>query len=442
MGWRLWPRLVKLTRIEPLMQLICCQSTLSGRVEIPGSKSHTIRAVAVAALAQGHSTIKAPLESADTLAAVNAFQSLGARIERRPGIWTIEGTGGRLSTPDDVIDVRNSGTSLRIAVGAAALLTEGEALFTGDHQVRRRPIGPLAQSLNDLGASVQSTRRNGCAPLVVAGRLRGGKTSIDAVTSQYLSSLLINAPLADGDSQIDVPRLYEEPYVHMTLNWLKRGGIQLEHDRLKQFHVPGGQSYRPLDIRVAADFSSATFFLAAGALGENELLVQGLDMSDTQGDKAVIDYLRQMGARIDVGEESIRVRPGQLIGRELDLNATPDALPMMAVIGCFARGATRLVNVPQARLKETDRIAVMARELSKMGATVTELEDGLEIEQSDLRAAEVDGHDDHRVVMALAVAGTAISGETRIHSAEAVAVTFPTFVESMANLGGDLRVEE
>ena len=126
--------------------------------------------------------------------------------------------------PADVVDVRNSGTSLRVAVGSAALLHEGEALFTGDQQVRRRPIGPLAQSLNDLGASIRSTRRNGCAPLVVGGCLRGGETSIDAVTSQYLSSLLMSTPLADGESRIDVPRLFEEPYVHMTLDWLERGG--------------------------------------------------------------------------------------------------------------------------------------------------------------------------------------------------------------------------
>ena len=424
------------------MRLFCQRSRLQGSVEIPGSKSHTIRAVAIASLADGESRIEAPLASADTLAAVDAYRALGARIEQHPGLWRVGGTGGRLTAPDNGIDVRNSGATPRVAIGSAALLPGGRAVFTGDDQIRRRPIGPLAQSLNDLGASVTSTRGNGCAPLVVGGRLRGGRTSIEAVTSQYLSSLLMCTPLADGDSEIDVPLLNEQPYVHITLDWLKRGGIKLERDELRRFRVPGRQKYKTIHVGVPADFSSATFFLAAGVLGDNDVTLRGLDMSDAQGDKAVVDYLRRMGARIDVEPNGVRVQAGNLVGCELDLNATPDALPMMAVVGCFAQGRTSLVNVPQARLKETDRISVMAAELSKMGARITERPEGLDIEQSNLQAAEVDGHHDHRVVMALAVAGTAIKGQTRVRTAEAVEVTFPTFVECMTGLGADLRLEQ
>jgi len=341
-----------------------------------------------------------------------------------------------------VIDVKNSGTTLRLAVGSAALLSAGEAVFTGDDQIRRRPIGPLAHSLTDLGGRVTSTRGHGCAPIVVGGRLRGGATSIEAVTSQFLSSLLLNAPLGDGDCEIDVPLLNERPYVFITLDWLGRAGIRLQRDELRHFSVPGGQQYQAFARRVPADFSSATFFLAAGAIGENDVLVRGLDLADTQGDKAVIDYLRRMGAGLETTAEGIRVRAGSLTGCELDLNATPDALPMMAVVGCFARGRTLLVNVPQARIKETDRIAVMCRELSRMGARISERADGLVMEESQLHAAEVDGHFDHRVVMALAVAGTAVAGQTRIRTAEAVAVTFPTFVQCMTTLGGRLTLKE
>jgi len=423
------------------MQLICKKSRLHGSVDVPGSKSHTIRAVAIASLAEGESRIDAPLASADTLAAVEAYRSLGAEIEMQPTCWRVRGTGGRPAAPDNVIDVRNSGTTLRVSVGSAALLAEGAAVFTGDDQIRRRPIGPLAQSLNELGASVTSTRGNGCAPLVVAGRLRGGHTSIEAVTSQYLSSLLMCTPLADGGSEIEVPLLNEHPYVHMTLDWLTRGGIELQREELRRFRVPGGQQYRPIDVRVPADFSSATFFFGAGVLGDNDVVLRGLDMSDAQGDKAVVEYLRRMGARIDVGPAGIRVQPGKLTGCELDLNATPDALPTMAVVACFAQGRTSLVNVAQARFKETDRIAVMCAELSRMGARITEQPDGLIIEQSELHAAEVDGHHDHRVVMALAVAGTVIAGRTRVATAEAVEVTFPTFVDCMTALGADLHLE-
>jgi 3-phosphoshikimate 1-carboxyvinyltransferase len=424
------------------MNLIVGRATLRGEVEIPGSKSHTIRAVAIASLAEGESRIRAPLDSEDGLAAVRAYHALGAGIEMDPGEWRVTGTGGELRAPDNVIDVGNSGTTVRVAMGSCALLRKGVAVLTGDEQIRRRPGGPLAASLEDLGARVRSTRDNGCPPFVVEGRLRGGETSIEATTSQYVTSLLINAPLADGDSTIHVPVLNEAPYVGITLDWLERQGIVVEHDELKEFRVAGGQRFKPVDRRIPADFSSATFFLAAGAMGENEVVSVGLDMNDTQGDKAVVDYLRQMGARVTVGEDRITVAPGDLAGCEIDLNATPDALPMMAVLGCFARGTTRLVNVPQARVKETDRIAVMRQELERMGAKATELEDGLVIEESPLHGAQVSGHGDHRVVMALAVAGSMAEGQTTIHGAEAMAVTFPGFLESMRRLGAEIREGE
>jgi 3-phosphoshikimate 1-carboxyvinyltransferase len=211
-------------------------------------------------------------------------------------------------------------------------------------------------------------------------------------------------------------------------------------DDWSEFHIPGGQTYLPVDRRIPGDFSSATFFLAAGAMGDNEVYSSGLDMGDTQGDKAVVDYLKQMGAEVRIEAEGINVRAKDLVGCEIDMNATPDALPMMAVLGCFAKGTTRLVNVPQARLKETDRIAVMHQELSKMGAKITELPDGLIIEQSDLRPAEVEGHDDHRVVMSLAIAGSMLTGTTTINGCEAMNITFPTFCEALVVLGGKARV--
>lgn len=421
------------------MKFTCRKSRLCGEVTIPGSKSHTIRAVAISSLAEGESHILAPLHSYDTLAAVETYRALGAIINLKPDTWHVIGTGGILKAPDDVINVQNSGTSLRIALGSCALLKEGMAVLTGDAQIRRRPAGPLAKSLNELGASVRSTRANGCAPFVAEGRLRGGQTSIEAICSQYLTSLLINTPLSNEDTTIYVPVLNEQPYVQMTLDWLKWQGVSVEHNEMREFHIPGGQRYKTVNRRIPADFSSATFFLCAGALGENEVVLRGLDMSDSQGDKAVVDYLRQMGAEITVEKELIRVRAKNLQGVELDMNATPDALPMMAVVGCFARGTTTLANVSQARIKETDRIAVMCKELSRMGARVRELKDGLVIEESKLKGTEVHGHDDHRVVMALAVAGLACEGETVIDSAEAVGVTFPTFLEFMTALGADIK---
>ena len=424
------------------MKLVCHQSKLKGEVRIPGSKSHTIRAVAIASLAAGESRIRVPLDSNDTRAAVGAYQALGARIEVAPECWTVQGTGGELKTPEEVIDVGNSGLTLRTGMGSCALLRGGMAVLTGDDQIRRRPAGPLAASLNDLGARVRSTRGTGTAPFVVEGRLRGGDTSIEAATSQYLSALLINCPLADGDTVIHVPLLNEAPYVEITLDWVRRHGVHVEQDALREFRIPGGQHYRPVDRGIPADWSSATFFLGAGGLNGGDIVLRGMDVTDTQGDKAVVDYLREMGATITVTDDEIRVRAAGLVGGEFDLNATPDALPMMAVLGCFAEGETRLVNVPQARIKETDRIAVMAGELRKLGGRVEELEDGIIVHESRLHGAEVDGQGDHRIVMALAVAGCAIAGATVVHGAEAAAVTYPEFAEHMRSLGASIEVVE
>jgi 3-phosphoshikimate 1-carboxyvinyltransferase len=187
---------------------------------------------------------------------------------------------------------------------------------------------------------------------------------------------------------------------------------------------------------IPSDFSSATFFLAAGALPGNSVECLGLDMTDTQGDKAVVDYLRAMNATVVMDGDSVRVEGGSLRGCEIDMNATPDALPMMAVLACFAEGTTLLANVPQARLKETDRIHVMRTELEKMGGCVTELPDGLVIEKSTLHGAHVEGHGDHRVIMALGIAGTQTEGTTTIHGADAVDVTYPGFAEALRVLGG------
>jgi len=411
-------------------------------VAIPGSKSHTIRAVAIASLAQGRSVIRQPLDSADARAAVRAYTALGATIDTsNDDAWHVTGTGGNVAAPSGGIDVANSGTSLNISVGSAALITEGIVRFTGDAQIQRRPAGPIMGALNDLGANIVSDNNNDCPPLTVRGTLRGGRTTLEAPNSQYLTSLLINCPLAEGDSEIELSLLYERPYVRMTLDWLAHCGIRVEYETFDRFVIPGGQKYMPIDRAVPADFSSATFFLAAGAIGDNDVTSIGLDMTDAQGDKQVVDYLRQMGADVSIDGDAIRVHGNGLSGGEIDLNATPDALPMMAVVGCFAAGETRLVNCPQARIKETDRIAVMAGELKKMGADIEELEDGLVIRESQLTGCEVEGHDDHRVVMALAVAGSMAKGQTRITTAEAMNVTFPGFVASMQSLGAAITLQ-
>jgi 3-phosphoshikimate 1-carboxyvinyltransferase len=261
---------------------------------------------------------------------------------------------------------------------------------------------------------------------------------MDAPVSQYLSSLLIHAPLFEKDTDIEMIRLLEVPYVEMTLWWLDKLGIRYENDDFRHFHIYGRQTYQPFDVTIPGDFSSATFFAVLAAASGAEIFMKNLDMSDVQGDKEVLRLLERMGAKITVTPEGVGVGGGKLAGARMDLNAMPDAICAMAVAGCFAEGETRIENVPQARLKETDRIAVMTAELKKMGANIEELDDGLVIRQSTLLGTEVDGHDDHRVVMSLAIAGLLSEGVTTVGSAEAVNVTFPEFTKLVEECGGDI----
>ncbi|MHB1001971.1 MAG: 3-phosphoshikimate 1-carboxyvinyltransferase [Armatimonadota bacterium] len=424
------------------MLLISRRSSLTGLVRIPASKSHTIRAVALGSLASGSSRVINPLGSSDTESAVQAYQSFGAKISTVGNTYAIEGLSGIPGVPDDVINVGNSGTSMYIAMGTAAL-TRSWTVFTGDAQIRNRPAEPLLKALVDLGAEGFSTRGDGRPPLAVRGPLKGGSTTLDgSMTSQYLTSLLINCPFAHGDSEIFVQNLVEIPYVEMTLKWLDDAGIRYERDGFERFFIPGNQSCRPFEKAIPGDFSSATFFLCAAAITGAQIEVYGLDLNDTQGDKGVIDILRQMGVVIEPAYSGgFTVKGGQLTGGEFDLSSMPDALPALAATACYAEGTTRLVNVAQARLKETDRIRVMREELTKMGALIRELPDGLEIVGCQLQAATLRGHGDHRVVMALAIAGLGCDDWTQIDTAESIDVTFPNFIELMQGVNAEMGQE-
>jgi len=416
-------------------------SRLSGTVTIPASKSHTIRGLVIAALAGSTSKLVRPLPSDDTQSCARTCRALGAEVnDESPECWSVTGTEGRPEGMGRTADVGNSGTTLFFALGAAAL---GKSLLelTGDEQVRRRSAAPLLEALRTLGATAYSRGGGGCAPLVVGGGIKGGTVTIECPTSQYMSSLLLSCPLAEGDTEISAPVLNERPYVEMTCAWLRELGIRFEgSEDLQHFHLPGGQRYPAFEKVIPADFSSGTFFMAAAALTGSELFLQGLDMNDTQGDKAVVGMLEAMGCEVGIEAGGIRIRgPEKLRGGTFDLNATPDALPAMAVVGCVAEGETRLVNVPQARLKETDRIAVMAQELRKLGADVEELRDGLIVRESRLKGTVLDGRGDHRVVMALAVAGLSAEGTTVVDAAEAVAITFPDFADLMQQAGANLK---
>jgi len=421
------------------MKLRVKPSGLRGTISIPASKSHTIRALAIATLAQGISLLKNPLFSEDTTACINACQSLGAKIEMGKD-WIVQGVNGVPQPAEGTINVMNSGATLRIMAGIASLSNKIVRL-DGDAQIKKRPMQPLLTALNNLGATTRSESGNGMCPLTIEGKIKGGFTQIDSVTSQFLTSLLICSPLAAQDTHINVTNLNEKPYIEITLHWLNAQGIQYTcENNFASFVIKGKQSYKAFEQRIPADFSSATFPLVAAAITNSSILLEGLDFNDPQGDKEVFSMLEAMGTHIKAESEGIHIRGEKLQGREFDLNNTPDALPALAVLGCAAFGTTVLKNVPQARIKETDRIDVMARELSKMGARLEELPDGIILHNSKLIGATVNGHGDHRVIMALSLAGLIADGETIIEGAESLAVTFPAYVEKMSALGADMSL--
>ena len=420
------------------MKINVKRSKLSGSILIPGSKSHSIRAFSLAAIAEGRSVLNNVLLSDDTISCIEAVKKMGAGVTINGNTVIVEGVSGKFNIPSD-INVGNSGTTLRILTALAAL-SDIPFSFDGDNSIRKRPMVSLFNALEKLGAKINSN--GGKCPFTIQGPLAGGKTEVDGISSQFLTAVLIAAPLIKKDTFINVVNLHEKPYVEITLDWLDKLGIKYERKEFDWFHVKGNQQYKGFSAQIPADFSSGTFAVCAAAITGSEILIKGLDFNDHQGDKQVFSYLEKMGLETQISNEGVFVKGGSLNGIDIDMNATPDALPAMAATACFADGTTRLLNVKQARLKECDRISAVCNELTKMGGKVEELEDGLIIHGNKLTGAEVHGYDDHRMVMALALAAMNSDGITQIDTAESINVTYPSFIEDFINLGAEIEKME
>ncbi|MCD6248550.1 MAG: 3-phosphoshikimate 1-carboxyvinyltransferase [Hadesarchaea archaeon] len=418
-------------------------SKLGGEIEAQPSKSYTHRALCIGLLADGESGISGPLQSLDTEATVRALEILGGDLEKEDKVWRVTGTGGRITPRGKIINVMNSGTTLRF-MSAIAALSPKPVTLTGDESILTRPMGPLIKALRNLGARAVCRGGKGRPPVTVGGGIRGGETQITgAISSQFISALLLACPYASEDVSISVeeePR--SKPYILMTLEILKLAGGKISRNRdLTEFDIPGGQIFNPIDYAVPGDFSSASFILGGAALTGSSVRVRGLDVNDVQGDKKILTFLEEFGAEVKVKRKTIEVSgTGELYGIEADCGDTPDLVPVLAVLGAAAEGRTILTNMPHLRFKEVDRLRALSVELKKLGARVREREDELQIWGTrQLRGGKFNSYGDHRMAMALAMAGLAAKGETVVEGAECISVSYPNFVKDMQGLGANIE---
>ena len=411
-----------------------------GSIRPPGSKSITNRALVCAALADGQSTLTGALEGDDTRVMIEALRKLGLAVDHDPGAATVRvsGCGGRIPAAGAELYAANSGTTMRFLTAMVAL-GEGTFRIDGSPRMRQRPIQDLLDVLGRLGVVAVSERGDGCPPVRVSGcGLPGGRAGIAGdVSSQFLSALLMAAPLASSPVMIDLTGpLVSEPYVKMTLAVMSAFGVSvLAGEGFSSFEIRP-QQYAARRYAIEPDASAASYFFAAAAITGGQVTVEGLSRDSIQGDVAFCDCLGRMGCRIEYGRNSITVGGGKLRGIEVDMNAISDTVQTLAAVALFADGPTLIRGVGHIRHKETDRLGALAAELPKLGAEVDQRPDGLQIVPGRLHGAEIDTYDDHRMAMSLALAGLGMpEGETVvIRDPGCTAKTYPGFFSDLAGL--------
>lgn len=414
---------------------------VAGKVHLPGSKSISNRALLLAAMAKGTTTLTNLLDSDDIRHMLKAFEQLGVtvRLNEDKTCCEVDGLAGVLQPTQAYSELflGNAGTAMR-PLCAALTLCQGVFELTGELRMQERPIGPLVDALRQSGANIEYLKNTGYPPLKITGTgLTGGKVDIDgSISSQFLTAFLMAAPLATQKTEITIiGELVSKPYIDITLKMMKRFGVSVENYDYQRFVVPAGQSYvSPGHFLVEGDASSASYFLAAGAMA-GDVTVEGVGRLSMQGDIAFADVLEKMGAEIEWGDDYIRARHVQpLQGVDLDLNAIPDAAMTLATTALVAKGMTLIRNVYNWRVKETDRLAAMACELKKLGVEVEEGQDYLKVVPSQpLNHAAIDTYNDHRIAMCfslVALAGVAVT----INDPGCTSKTFPDYFDKLAEI--------
>ncbi|MFQ5782718.1 MAG: 3-phosphoshikimate 1-carboxyvinyltransferase [Nitrosopumilus sp.] len=416
------------------------KSKISGIIVCPPNKSYTHRAIFLASLAGNNSRVENVLLSADTRATIDACKKFGAEIEIENSSIIVKNPIN-LGTNVPEINAENSGTTIRIASGIASLFSQ-EITLTGDSSLQKRPMLPLLDALSSIGAYCEST--DGKPPIKIKGKISGGTVTIPGnFSSQFISALLISAPLTENGINLTIEgNLVSKPYLDATIATMRKFGVSVQTlIPYKKYNI-SPQIYKNTTFTVPIDFSSLALLLSAAVLNGDEVTIKGNIGNLPQGDEVFIDIIEQLGVGVTMNDEEIKIKsPEKLKGGRFDLSNSPDLLPPLAILALNTSNPVEIVNVKHARLKETDRIAIVSRELVKLGIKVQEKEDGLILEPSEnLSGAELNSENDHRLFMAFCIAGMFV-GDCTVTDPQSVEVSYPTFVEEINHLGGKIQVQ-
>jgi len=424
------------------------KATLKGSIAPPPSKSYTHRAIICASLAKGISKITNYLESNDTNETIWTLNKFGIAVKKSNNELIVPGRGNlnleNLENKEIIIDtIKESGSTLRFFIPIACVLKiKKPIIFVIKGRLKDRPIVPLLDALTKLGAKYEISKgkkddsKEDSELIAIEQGITGGKTEISGnISSQFITGLLLACPMAENDTEINLTTEIESmSYIKVTLNVLNDFGIRIDvSDDMRKFKIPGNQHYKCREFRVESDYSSAAFLLAAGAIN-GELVIKNLNGNSEQGDREILNILKSMNAKIEIKEDSIKVKKSELKGITIDAKNIPDLVPICAVLGCFADGETKIINAGRLRIKESDRLNAIATELKKMNADIEETKDGLIIKKSNLKGAEINPHNDHRIAMSCAIAGLSAEGKTIINNAECVNKSYPSFFEDINRL--------
>jgi 3-phosphoshikimate 1-carboxyvinyltransferase len=424
---------------------------VGGTVEAPPSKSYSHRAIIIASFTNGVSKIFNPLISEDTKASINACKCFGAKIKYKDNSYLeIIGTEKIENLSKKPINLKNSGTTLRIMTSIAGL-SKNKVLLTGDNSLKNRPMKTFLNALKPLGVNVKSIKNNGKPPIIIESGFIGGETSIEGnISSQFISSILISGAISKNGVELEVKgEFVSRPYINMTLDIMEKFGADVKvkpSDNKSSndesiFFMVKPQKYSNSDFTVEGDYSSASYLLSVVAILGGRITVKNLFKDSKQGDKLILDILKEMGAKIVATEENmvILTSDGNLNGIKINLTNAPDLLPTVAVLGALAKGKTIITGVKHGRFKETDRIKICAYELKALNCEVKENDDGMEI-IGGISSGIINSHNDHRLAMAFSLIG--LKHDILVENGEIYDVSFPKFIEAMSEIGVDLELHK